>query len=148
MDQAGKPTTPDAGGADTLVRVMMEYNLVTKRLQVLAKSDNIVNEGVLGEALRVVHTLKIDPGVPVAADGVIRVTVDYDLKTEKPTIMAQAPRVLVCGIIHNALGALTRNQIRQGLQIELQALKARLAVLEAKVNPALIGPSGLAVPRG
>ena len=143
MDQNAKPTKTDP---DQLVQILLAYNLVSKRLEVRAKCDTILLEGVLADAiLNVSQSPLVDTTAEVAADGIIRVTVDYDMRTGKHSIQAQSSHILVKSILQHALSCITRNQIVQGLQAERDALKTRVAALEAKVSPPLLSSAGLPV---
>ena len=132
MDSNGKPTTPDAPpAATTCIKIDIEYVLAAQKLMVKSQAATIMIEGVLQDAIRPVVSANV--GGPLPADGVVRVHLEYEMTTDEMKVEAQAPRVVVLGVLQHALGALTRNQIMQSVQVDRQAVEKRLVDLETRL---------------
>ena len=137
MDSQGNPTTPDAPPApDRTIRIKLEYALATNRLVIKAVAATVMLEGIIEDVLTrgLVDALKVDPEAPMAADGVIRVDVNYDLAKDDLQLFAQAPRVIVKGVLQHALGELSGYQFTQRVQVKMIALEKRVAELEEKAK--------------
>lgn len=130
MNSPQEQKTPDAAAPETKIRIDLEYHLSAQRLMIRSQAATIMIEGVINDAVRHAHSANLGGDLP--ADGIVRVGVVYDMKTDLLELSAQAPRVVVLGVLQHALGAITRNQITQSLQVEREALKARVAALEEK----------------
>lgn len=150
MDHEGKPTTPDAPSAEELaktsIRIEMEYTLANNRLMVRSQAPTLMMEGVLIDVLTkgLVDKLQNDPKAPMAPDGVVRVTVLYDMAADKHALSAQAPRVVVKGVLQHALGEIMGYQLRQREQVLREQLEKRILALEERVAaPKIILPGGL-----
>lgn len=100
-------------------------------MEIRSKSATIVIEGAVGEALAAMDVFQ---PAPLPADNVVRLVLEFDLLADRLVRFdAQAPRVIMRGILHHVLGALTRNQQQQSIALQIAPLQKQLNEIGMKL---------------
>lgn len=142
MDSKSKQIAPDVpqGVTETTFAAELEFHLKTQGLSIRSRCSTIMLESILLASVKEVSGLSEKP---LPEDGVVFVNINYDMKDDKLVLNANAPRMVVTGVLAHAMGAVTRNQTAQNFAVYKQAMETRVQALEGRMGtPKIILPGG------